>query len=46
MITVGFIGYGSMGSMLAKGFLSSGKIRQEEMIISTKTKSKLVEIHD
>jgi pyrroline-5-carboxylate reductase len=41
MIQIGFIGYGSMGSMLLNGFISSGKINQNQIIVSTKTKSKL-----
>lgn len=41
MIGIGFIGYGSMGSMLLNGFISSGKIKQNEIIVSTKTKCKL-----
>lgn len=45
MIKIGFIGYGSMGSMLLNGFISSGQIQQHEMIVSTKTKSKLEAIH-
>lgn len=41
MIKVGFIGYGSMGSMLVNGFLSSGRINADEVIVSTRTASKL-----
>lgn len=44
MIKVGFIGYGSMGSMMVHGFIRSGAISPEEMIISTRTKSKLDKI--
>jgi pyrroline-5-carboxylate reductase len=41
VIKVGFIGYGSMGSMLLNGFLTSGRLKPEEIILSTRTKSKL-----
>jgi pyrroline-5-carboxylate reductase len=44
LIKVGFIGYGSMGSMIVQGFIRSGAISPEEMIISTKTRSKLDKI--
>ncbi len=44
MIKIGFIGYGSMGSMLMNAFIKSGRIRPDEIIVSTKTKSKLAEI--
>ena len=41
MIKVGFIGYGSMGSMLIEAFINSKNINPDEIIVSTKTKSKL-----
>ncbi len=41
MIKIGFIGYGSMGSMLVNGFISAGKVDPSEIILSTRTKSKL-----
>lgn len=41
MVKVGFIGYGSMGSMLVDAFIRSRNISPEEMIVSTRTKSKL-----
>lgn len=41
MVKVGFIGYGSMGSMLLDGFITSGGINPDQIIVSTKTKSKL-----
>jgi pyrroline-5-carboxylate reductase len=41
MFELGIIGYGSMGSMLLNGFLSSGVLLQEEAIVSTRTRSKL-----
>lgn len=44
LIKVGFIGYGSMGSMIVQGFIRSGAISPEEMIVSTRTKSKLDKI--
>jgi len=46
MAKIGFIGYGSMGSMLIKGFLSSEVLEPEEIIISTRTKSKLKKIKE
>lgn len=44
MIQAGFIGYGSMGRMLLQGFIDSGAIAPEEIIVSTRTKSKLREV--
>lgn len=44
MAKIGFIGYGSMGSMIIEGFLSSKVLKPEKIIISTRTKSKLNEI--
>ena len=44
MIKVGFIGYGSMGSMLIESFIKSGILSADEIIVSTKTKSKLAKI--
>jgi len=44
MIQVGFIGYGSMGSMLVGSIIRSGRIRPDEMIVSTKTQGKLADI--
>lgn len=41
MIILGFIGYGSMGSMLIDAFLRSGNIKPGEIIVSSRTKSKL-----
>ncbi len=41
MIKIGFIGYGSMGSMLLHGFVSAGLIQEHEIIVTTKTQSKL-----
>lgn len=41
MVKVGFIGYGSMGSMLVNSFISSGALTPDEIIVSTRTKSKL-----
>lgn len=46
MIRIGFIGYGSMGSMLLQGFIKSGVIAPEEIIVSTRTKSKLLDIRN
>lgn len=44
MLKVGLIGYGSMGSMLVASLIRSGRIKPEEMIVSTRTKSKLQDI--
>lgn len=41
MIKIGIIGFGSMGSMIAKSLLTEGFIKPEEMIISTRTESSL-----
>ena len=39
MIKVGFIGNGSMGSMLIDRFLSMGKVNSSEIIVSSKSKT-------
>ena len=44
MRKIGFIGYGSMGSMIIEGFLSSKILKPREIIISNRTKSKLDDI--
>jgi pyrroline-5-carboxylate reductase len=44
MAKIGFIGYGSMGSMIIEGFLSSKVLKPDEIIISTRTTSKLEKI--
>ncbi len=44
MNKIGFIGYGSMGSMLVKGFIESGHVRQEQIIVTRKGKGRLDEI--
>ncbi len=41
MKKIGFIGYGSMGKVILDGFLLSGIIKPYDVIISTRTKSKL-----
>jgi Pyrroline-5-carboxylate reductase len=41
MAKIGFIGYGSMGSMIIEGFLSSEVVKPDEIIVSNRTKSKL-----
>ena len=46
MNRVGFIGYGSMGSMLVNGFLKAEVIAPEEMVISTRSITKLEAITD
>ena len=44
MAKIGFIGYGSMGSMIIKGLISSNVLKPDEIVISTRTKSKLADI--
>ena len=44
MSKIGFIGYGSMGSMIIEGFLSSEVVKPDEIIVSNRTKSKLDDI--
>lgn len=46
MKKIGFIGYGSMGSVILNGFISSETIKPDNVIISTRTISKLSEIKD
>lgn len=46
MIQAGFIGCGSMGSMLIGSFISSGGLAPSEIVLSTRTKSKLDGIRD
>ena len=41
MVKVGLIGYGSMGSMLVSALIMSGTLTPDEIIVSTRTKSKL-----
>lgn len=41
MTKIGFIGYGSMGSMIINGLLSKKVLNPDKIIISTRTKSKL-----
>ena len=41
MLKIGLIGYGSMGSMFIDRFISSGKATEDDIIVSTRTKSKL-----
>ncbi len=40
----GFIGYGSMGSMLVKELIGSAKVRQEDIIVTRKNTDRLDEI--
>lgn len=42
---VGFIGYGSMGSMLVKAVMATGLVTQEQIIVTRKDKSRLKEIN-
>ncbi len=44
MKKIGFIGYGSMGKVIINGFLFSRALKQDEVIISTRTESKLDEL--
>lgn len=46
MNRVGFIGYGSMGSMLANGFLTAEVIAPEDMVISNRSTTKLEAVTD
>ncbi len=41
MIPIGIIGYGNMGSMLVNTFISEKIFKEEEIIVSTRTKEKL-----
>jgi len=41
MKKTGFIGYGSMGGMLINGFVSTGALAPEEIVISNRTMSKI-----
>jgi pyrroline-5-carboxylate reductase len=41
MSRIGFIGYGSMGSMLVNGFLRAGALQAASVFVSTRTKQKL-----
>ena len=41
MTKIGFVGYGSMGSMIIEDFLSSKILKPDEIIISNRTKNKL-----
>lgn len=38
---VGFIGLGNMGRMLIEGFINSDKLKSDEIVVSTRTRSKL-----
>ena len=44
MNKIGFIGYGSMGSMLVKSLINSGLVDQKQIIVTRKDKSRLDEI--
>ncbi len=46
MEKIGFIGYGNMGKVLINAFIRSKALRPDEIIISTRTKSKLLELKD
>ena len=44
MQKIGFIGYGSMGSILIRSLITSGSLKQNEIIIATRTQGKLYSI--
>jgi Pyrroline-5-carboxylate reductase len=44
MPNVGFIGYGSMGSMLVEGFLTSHVLEPKQIMVSTHNPEKLAQI--
>jgi pyrroline-5-carboxylate reductase len=44
MEKIGFIGYGSMGSMIIRSILSSNVLAPNEMIVSTRTESRLKDL--
>lgn len=46
MNKVGFIGFGSMGSMLVEGFINSNKLKPNEITVSTRTRPKLEKIKE
>ena len=46
MIKIGFIGYGSMGSMLVRGFIASGRINPSEIIVTKVFRDKLPDVFD
>ena len=46
MKKTGIIGYGSMGKMLLGKFSESGKLRYDELYISSRTVSKIEEASD
>jgi pyrroline-5-carboxylate reductase len=46
MRQIGFVGYGSMGSMLIRGLITNGQIRQEQIIVTRKNKERLGEIKE
>jgi len=43
---IGFIGYGAMGKMIIHGILESGVLEESEMIITTRTLNKLVDLQE
>ena len=43
---IGFIGYGSMGSMILNGFLDSNAISAKDIIVSNRTISKLDDLKE
>jgi pyrroline-5-carboxylate reductase len=43
---IGFIGYGSMGSMLLNGFLSAGVLKAPEVVVATRTVNRLNGLKD
>ncbi|MCK9152392.1 pyrroline-5-carboxylate reductase family protein [Methanobacterium alcaliphilum] len=43
-LKIGFIGYGSMGSMIINGLLKSNALCPDRIIISTRTREKLIDL--
>jgi pyrroline-5-carboxylate reductase len=46
MRTVGFIGYGQMNQMLIEGFIESGALKEQQIIVSNRTSGKLGSLQD
>ncbi len=46
MKLIGFVGFGSMGGMLVKGFIKSGHVDREQIVVTRKDTSRLDEIRD
>ena len=46
MKKIGFIGYGNMGRVILDGFLLSGVLKPYEVVLSTRTRSKLNDLKE